>query len=106
MSDSTCDGAASGRPSAFSASQDAVAEVPSDGPDATDGAAATQLTCACGHDRRHYLVSPVPTYTGWAKFWVIFMGVSTKPSRVDFQCRQCHQTFDFTEDPSELGAYL
>ncbi len=68
--------------------------------------ASNRLTCPCGHDRTHYLVSPVPTYTGWGKFWVIFMGVSTKPSRVDFKCRQCQQVFDYTEDPAELGHFL
>ncbi|MBO85915.1 MAG: hypothetical protein CL927_11200 [Deltaproteobacteria bacterium] len=64
------------------------------------------MTCVCGHDRTHYLVSPVPTYTGWGKFWVIFMGVSTRPVRVDFKCRQCGQLFDFTEDAEELGRFL
>ena len=72
----------------------------------SERAAPARLRCVCGHDRAHYLVSPVPTYSGWAKFWVIFMGVSTKPSRVDFQCRQCRRVFDFTEDSTELGQFL
>lgn len=73
-----------------------------------DGAATPsgRPTCVCGHGRTHYMVSPLPTYTGWGKFWVIFMGVSTTPVRIDYHCRVCEQTFDFTEDPALLGLHL
>ena len=76
--------------------------------DNPEGAAASSSrpTCVCGHDRTHYMVSPLPTYTGWGKFWVIFVGVSTKPVRIDYQCRVCWQTFDFTEDPAELALHM
>lgn len=52
------------------------------------------------------MVSPVPTYTSWGKFWVIFMGVSSVPIRLDFQCRVCGESFDHTTDPEELQRLL
>ena len=101
MSESTPNGAASGRPGVSLAPDE-----PSPDDQPPDAPASGRLTCVCGHDRTHYLVSPVPTYNAWGKFWVIFMGVSTKPIRVDFQCRQCGRTFDFTEDSVELGEFI
>jgi|GEM_PF-1728378 len=98
MDDATSNGAATGRPGAALETEES-APVAASPP-------SHRLTCVCGHDRHHYLVSPLPTYTNWGKFWVIFIGVSTKPIRVDFKCRQCHQVFDFTEDSVELGRYL
>ena len=77
-----------------------------DDPGSESRVAAEQRTCVCGHGRSHHLVSPMPTYTGWGKFWVIFMGVSTQPVRVDFKCRQCGRMFDFTEEPAELRQFL
>ncbi len=71
-----------------------------------NGAAIGRPSCICGYDRNHHMVSPVPTYTNWGKFWVIFMGVSTRPIRIDFQCRVCNEVFDHTEDPAELAQYL
>ena len=65
-----------------------------------------RLTCACGYDRHHVMVSPKPTYTGWAKFWVFFMGVSAIPIRLDYRCRVCCQIFDHSEDPAALNDYL
>jgi hypothetical protein len=62
--------------------------------------------CSCGHDRRHHMVSPEPTYTGWGKFWVMFMGVSSIPIRLDFRCRVCGEVFDSTVDPTECSALL
>jgi hypothetical protein len=52
------------------------------------------------------MVSPRPTYTGWGKFWVIFVGVSTRPVRIDYQCRVCLQAFDFTVDPAVLALHI
>ena len=95
MSEQHPSGAATGRPVSLGESGSETKPEPRD-----------RLTCGCGHDRTHYLVSPVPTYTSWGKFWVIFMGVSTKPIRVDFKCRQCRRIFDFTEDSDELGEFL
>jgi hypothetical protein len=52
------------------------------------------------------MVSPEPTYTGWGKFWVMFMGVSSIPIRLDFRCRVCGEVFDSTVDPTECSALL
>jgi hypothetical protein len=52
------------------------------------------------------MVSARPTYTGWAKFWVFFMGVSAIPIRLDYRCRVCTQTFDRSEDQADLNGYL
>lgn len=49
------------------------------------------------------MVSAVPRYSGWGGFWVIFMGVSATPKRIDFQCRVCQETFDQTVDPAALA---
>ena len=62
--------------------------------------------CACGNDRKHYMVSAVPTYTTWGQFWVALMGVSANPIRIDFQCRVCKEKFDFITDPQELRSHL
>lgn len=70
------------------------------------GAGASRPRCRCGHDRAHVMVSPEPTYTGWAKFWVFFMGVSAIPIRLDYRCRVCRQTFDSSVDPADLKDYL
>lgn len=84
-------------------SNDSTGAADSGRPAGSDG---SLPTCFCGHDRHHYMVSPVPTYTRWGTFWVIFVGVSTVPIRVDFQCRVCNATFDFTEDPVQLKQFM
>ncbi len=71
-----------------------------------EGAEVGPARCRCGHTRDHVMVSAVPVYTGWAKFWVFFMGVSYKPVALDFQCRVCKDVFDHTEDPRALAGYL
>ena len=60
-------------------------------------------TCVCGYDRHHLMVSAEPKYGGWRGFWVIFMGVSAVPLRVDYRCRVCQQVFDSTDDPGALN---
>ena len=62
--------------------------------------------CFCGYTRDHHMVSPIATYTAWGKFWIILMGVSSIPIRIDFQCRICKERFDFTVDGEELKKYL
>ncbi|MCB9781020.1 MAG: hypothetical protein H6742_20795 [Alphaproteobacteria bacterium] len=73
-----------------------------------DGAAAVVSaagpTCACGHDRDHFMVSPEPSYSTWGWFWLLF-GSSVVPARVDFKCRQCGQVFDRTQDVAEMKRY-
>ncbi len=62
--------------------------------------------CFCGNDRFHYMVTAIPTFTTWGHFWVVLMGVSANPIRVDFQCRVCKEKFDFTTKQSELEKFL
>tara|TARA_B110000037_G_scaffold114548_1_gene131684 strand:- start:232 stop:474 length:243 start_codon:yes stop_codon:yes gene_type:complete len=62
--------------------------------------------CFCGNDRSHYMVTAIPTYTSWGHFWVVLMGVSAIPIRIDFQCRVCKEKFDFTTQQTELKQFL
>lgn len=62
--------------------------------------------CACGHDRHHHLVSAERSYTSWGGFWVMVMGVSASPIRIDFRCRHCKEKFDFITNPEELKRYI
>ena len=62
--------------------------------------------CSCGHDRDHYMVSQIPTYTAWGTFWITLLGVSATPIRLDFKCRVCKEVFDFIRDPEELKQFL
>ena len=62
--------------------------------------------CSCGHDRHHHLVSHERSYTSWGGFWVMVMGVSASPIRIDFRCRHCKEKFDFITNPEELKRYL
>jgi len=50
-----------------------------------EGEPITYPTCTCGHNRFHHLVSSEPTYTAWGHFWVVLMGVSSSPIRLDFR---------------------
>ncbi len=62
--------------------------------------------CSCGYSRSHHMVSPKPTYTAWGTFWLVLMGVSSVPIRIDFYCRQCKSTFDFITDEKELRKFI
>ena len=62
--------------------------------------------CSCGHDRTHYMVSTLPTYTGWGTFWITLLGISAVPIRLDFKCRVCGEVFDFIRDSDELKKFL
>ena len=62
--------------------------------------------CSCGHDRRHHMVSPLPTYTSWGTFWISLLGISATPIRLDFKCRVCGEVFDFIRDEEELKKFL
>lgn len=58
--------------------------------------------CPCGHDKKHFLVSPEGKYslTGW--FWVTVVGVTTRPLKISYRCRQCGTVFDESSDPEDL----
>lgn len=58
-------------------------------------------TCACGHDRKHHMVSAEPEYTigGWL---LLLIGVSVRPIKLKYRCRQCDQVFDTSTDKKAL----
>ena len=62
--------------------------------------------CRCGHTSEHHMVSARLTYTVWRRFLVVLLGVSAAPIRVDFQCRVCKESFDFTVNPERLKKYI
>ena len=62
--------------------------------------------CSCGYDRHHHLVSQERSYTSWGGFWIMVMGVSASPIRIDFRCRRCKEKFDFITNSEELKQYL
>ena len=74
-----------------------------DKPDDLDG---VLEKCSCGHDRHHHMVSEKREYTAWGNFWMILMGVSSRPIKIDFVCRVCKERFDFIKDEKELNQYL
>jgi len=57
--------------------------------------------CECGHDRKHYMVSPENHYTFLGSL-ILMLGISVEPVKVTFQCRQCWKVFDETTDPKDL----
>lgn len=74
-------------------------------PGGPEGAEPSGPTCSCGHDRRHWMVSPEPQYTGLDWVWVIF-GITTIPREVRFRCRRCGETFDRTTDDAEMRRHI
>jgi len=61
-------------------------------------------TCSCGHDRDHYMVSPVPTYTflGW---FLVVLGISAPMTKMEFRCRTCDQVIETTTDVAIMEQY-
>jgi hypothetical protein len=60
--------------------------------------------CRCGHDRHHYMVTPSPVYGlgGWLR---VFIGISTRPHAIRYECRRCGETISETTDAEELDRY-
>ena len=91
-------------------SDSSSAEKDASSAEATHEVASTDLEefekCSCGHDRKHHMVSPIPTYTTWGTFWISLLGVSATPIRMDFKCRVCGEVFDFIRDSDELKSFL
>jgi len=60
--------------------------------------------CSCGHDSHHYMVTPSPVYGlgGWLR---VFIGISTTPKAIRYECRRCGEVIEETTDPSELDRY-
>ena len=60
--------------------------------------------CPCGHDRHHHMVSPSPTHGlgGWLR---VFIGISTRPSKITYECRRCGHKISETTDALALDSY-
>ncbi len=54
--------------------------------------------CSCGHDRRHFMVSPENHYSFFGTL-ILMLGISVEPKKVTYQCRTCWKVFDETTDP-------
>ncbi|MFT5587411.1 MAG: hypothetical protein ACI9VR_005021, partial [Cognaticolwellia sp.] len=68
--------------------------------------AAAGKTCRCGYSVDHIMVSPQPEYSPWGSFWVLFMGVSTEPTKLKFICRNCKGHLVTTTDPTVLASFI
>jgi len=62
-------------------------------------------TCACGHGRAHRQVTIDPEYTvgGW---FLLLIGVTATPTRLNYRCRRCNEVFDSTTDPALLEKHV
>ncbi|MGZ3451969.1 MAG: hypothetical protein ACXWUG_07520 [Polyangiales bacterium] len=60
--------------------------------------------CSCGHDRHHYMVTPSAVHGlgGWLR---VFIGISTRPKEIRYQCRRCDEVIEKTTDAEELDRY-
>jgi hypothetical protein len=57
--------------------------------------------CPCGHDRRHFMVSPENHYS-WLGTVILLLGISVEPVKVTYTCRKCWKVFDETRDPEVM----
>lgn len=65
----------------------------------------TDARCRCGHGVGHLMVSELAVFGVWGTFLAFFMGVTTKPQRIDYQCRVCKTIIHTTTDDATLLAY-
>ncbi|NUP10025.1 MAG: hypothetical protein HOW73_28585 [Polyangiaceae bacterium] len=58
--------------------------------------------CPCGHEKGHVMVSPAAEYTfgGWC---LILVGISARPTAINFTCRRCGTRLDRTTDRQEIS---
>jgi len=61
-------------------------------------------TCPCGNDRKSHDVIETPEYSGWSIF-LISMGISAKPIKVEYTCKKCKKMFD-TLSTDELKSWV
>ncbi|EYF05664.1 hypothetical protein [Chondromyces apiculatus] len=61
--------------------------------------------CRCGHDRTHHLVSAEPEYT-FGGYLLLLLGVTVKPIKLKYRCRQCDTIFETTTDPKLIGGQI
>lgn len=67
--------------------------------------AAKVLTCRCGHDRKHFMISKDAEYSfgGWL---TVLLGISTVPRRLKYRCTLCGEILETVNDPRELRSHL
>ena len=51
------------------------------------------------------MVSELAVFSAWGTFMAFFMGVTTRPKRIDYQCRVCKTVLYTTTDDDKLAAY-
>lgn len=61
-------------------------------------------TCSCGNNRHSPDVIESPEYSGWSIF-LISMGISAKPIKVEYTCKKCKKNFDSLA-PEELKSWV
>jgi len=59
-------------------------------------------TCSCGYERDHFMISPECKYSLWGWMRVSFLGISTRPIRVEYRCRRCLTLLHISTDPLVL----
>jgi len=60
--------------------------------------------CPCGNDRNSPDVIESPEYSAWSMF-LISMGISAKPVKVEYTCKKCKRKFDSLA-PEELKSWV
>ncbi len=65
----------------------------------------TDHKCSDGGDNKNYPVEFECTYSGLG--WLLFsIGMSAKPTRVDFICANCKEIIESSSDPQTLKKYV
>ncbi|MFA7227475.1 MAG: hypothetical protein WC061_00450 [Melioribacteraceae bacterium] len=61
--------------------------------------------CSCGYDRSSPHIRHNSEYSsfGMILYWI---GISAVPARVNFQCDQCKEIIESTDDPSVIKKYV
>ncbi len=57
--------------------------------------------CRCGTDRFAPLVVPSPVFGAFGWFLLV-LGATPKPLRVEYRCSRCNHYFGYTTDPEVL----
>ena len=61
-------------------------------------------TCRCGHNRNHAMVTGERSYSfiGWI---ALLVGVTAIPTKIEFRCSKCTQTFEASTDADICEMY-
>ncbi len=62
--------------------------------------------CKCGYDAEHDKVVHETEYTKWGWFLFTILGLSAKPSKVNFICSECGETLVERRDPEILSKFV